>query len=144
MLEAIGVAERLEGVTCPIRAIRVSDGLEARRHRCSIPEARTTRSASWSRTGCSARRLRDAARGGGADRAADAGPARPRWCATRAGVRVALDDGRLLAAPLLVGAEGRNSPTREAAGIPIARWRYDHVAIVATVAHERPHGEHRL
>ena len=28
MLEAIGVAERLEGVTCPIRAIRVSDGLK--------------------------------------------------------------------------------------------------------------------
>src|SRR4051812_46017260 len=28
MLEAIGVAGRLEGVTCPIRAIRVSDGLK--------------------------------------------------------------------------------------------------------------------
>ena len=56
-------------------------------------------------------------------------------------MRVALADGRLLAAPLLVAAEGRNSPTREAAGIPLARWAYDHVAIVATVAHERPHGE---
>src|SRR6185436_16543001 len=28
MLETIGVAERLEGRTCPIRAIRVADGLE--------------------------------------------------------------------------------------------------------------------
>ena len=28
---------------------------------------------------------------------------------------------------------------REAAGLAIARWRYDHVAIVATVTHERPH-----
>ena len=28
MLEAIGVAERLEGMTSPIRAIRVSDGLK--------------------------------------------------------------------------------------------------------------------
>src|SRR5882672_2460449 len=28
MLEAIGVAERLAGVTCAIRAIRVSDGLK--------------------------------------------------------------------------------------------------------------------
>src|SRR6185436_16922614 len=27
MLEALGVAARLEGTTCPIRAIRVSDGL---------------------------------------------------------------------------------------------------------------------
>ena len=56
-----------------------------------------------------------------------------------AGVRVALEDGRLAAAPLLVGAEGRSSPMRESAGIPMARWSYDHVAIVATVTHERSH-----
>jgi 2-octaprenyl-6-methoxyphenol hydroxylase len=54
-------------------------------------------------------------------------------------VRVALEDSRLLAAPLLVGAEGRNSPTREAANIPIARWSYDHAALVLTVTHERHH-----
>src|SRR6185369_3104716 len=28
MLETIGIADRLEGMTCPIRAIRVSDALE--------------------------------------------------------------------------------------------------------------------
>jgi len=56
-----------------------------------------------------------------------------------AGARVALDDGRLAAAPLLVGADGRHSPLREAATIPLAQWRYDHVAIVATVAHESWH-----
>jgi 2-octaprenyl-6-methoxyphenol hydroxylase len=67
-------------------------------------------------------------------------PARPAETVRDAnGVRVALDDGRALAAPLLVGAEGRGSPIREAAHIPLARWAYDHVAIVATVAHERPH-----
>ena len=31
------------------------------------------------------------------------------------------------------------TPTREAAGIPIARWKYDHAAIVSTLRHERPH-----
>ena len=56
-----------------------------------------------------------------------------------AGVRIALDDGRLIGAPLLIGAEGRNSPTREAANIPLARWNYDHAAIIATVNHERSH-----
>ena len=56
-----------------------------------------------------------------------------------AGVRVKLDDGGEARAPLLIGAEGRNSPVREAANIPLARWRYDHVAIVATVTHERDH-----
>jgi 2-octaprenyl-6-methoxyphenol hydroxylase len=55
------------------------------------------------------------------------------------GVRVALEDSRLINAPLLIGAEGRNSPTRESANIPIARWSYDHAAIVATVTHERHH-----
>jgi 2-octaprenyl-6-methoxyphenol hydroxylase len=36
-------------------------------------------------------------------------------------------------------AEGRNSPTREVAGIRIARWQYDHAAIVSVLRHERPH-----
>src|SRR5690606_19239939 len=56
-----------------------------------------------------------------------------------AGVRVALTDGRLIEAPLLVGAEGRSSPTRQAAGIRSARWSYEHTAIVTTVSHPRPH-----
>jgi 2-octaprenyl-6-methoxyphenol hydroxylase len=55
------------------------------------------------------------------------------------GVIVRLEDGRTLAGPLLVAAEGRNSPMREAAGIRCARWRYDHSAIVSTLRHERPH-----
>ena len=42
-------------------------------------------------------------------------------------------------APLLIGAEGRNSPTREAARIPLARWRYDHAAIIVGIEHERHH-----
>jgi 2-octaprenyl-6-methoxyphenol hydroxylase len=54
-------------------------------------------------------------------------------------VVVALQDGRKLAAPLLVGADGRNSTTREAAGINIARWKYDHQAIVSVIRHLRPH-----
>ncbi|HYX45562.1 MAG TPA: UbiH/UbiF/VisC/COQ6 family ubiquinone biosynthesis hydroxylase [Sphingomicrobium sp.] len=55
------------------------------------------------------------------------------------GVVVALKDGRKLQAPLLVAADGRNSPAREAAGINIARWKYDHQAIVSVLRHERPH-----
>ena len=55
------------------------------------------------------------------------------------GVRVRLEDGRVVGAPLLVAAEGRNSPMREAAGIRCARWRYEHRAIVSTLRHERPH-----
>ena len=55
------------------------------------------------------------------------------------GVAVTLEDGRKLSAPLLVGADGRNSATRETAGIAVARWKYDHQAIVSVLRHERPH-----
>jgi 2-octaprenyl-6-methoxyphenol hydroxylase len=55
------------------------------------------------------------------------------------GVVVALEDGRKLSAPLLVAADGRNSKTREAAGINVARWKYDHQAIVSVLRHDRPH-----
>ena len=139
MLEAIGVAERLEGRTCPIRAIRVSDGLEPggilfdaedpEDPLGTMVENRLLRAA-----------LRDAAKE--ADHIALLMPARPgETVRDAAGARVALEDGRLLAAPLLVAAEGRHSPMREQADIPLARWAYDHVAIVATIVHERPHGE---
>ncbi|MEN3972548.1 UbiH/UbiF/VisC/COQ6 family ubiquinone biosynthesis hydroxylase [Sphingomicrobium sp. XHP0235] len=55
------------------------------------------------------------------------------------GVRLTLDDGETLEARLLVAADGRSSPMREAAGIRTAQWRYDHAAIVSILAHERPH-----
>jgi 2-octaprenyl-6-methoxyphenol hydroxylase len=55
------------------------------------------------------------------------------------GVEVTLDDGTEIRGALLVAAEGRNSPTREAAGIRVARWKYDHAAIVSTLRHALPH-----
>jgi 2-octaprenyl-6-methoxyphenol hydroxylase len=139
MLGALGVAARLEGMTCPIRAIRVSDGLapggilfdpgDEAEPLGTMIENRLLRAA-----------LQASARE--AERIELLMPARPAEVVRdAAGVRVALDDGRLLAAPLLVAAEGRNSPSREAASIPIARWAYDHVAIVATIAHDEPNRE---
>lgn len=53
--------------------------------------------------------------------------------------RVTLDTGAQLSAPLLIAAEGRNSPTRTAAGIKIANWRYDHTAIISAFDHSRNH-----
>jgi 2-octaprenyl-6-methoxyphenol hydroxylase len=56
------------------------------------------------------------------------------------GVRVTLDNGEQLTASLLIVAEGRASATREAAGINVAQWTYDHEALVSVVAHDKPHG----
>ena len=55
------------------------------------------------------------------------------------GVAAVLADGRKLKGRLMVAAEGRQSPTRDAAGITIAKWDYHHRAIIAGLTHERPH-----
>jgi len=137
MLQTIGVADHLPEPGCPIRTIQVADGLdpgglafetaEGDEPLGSMNENRNLRAALRAR--------------------AEAG--RKLWLLWKSravavergehGVMVSLEDGRKLSAPLLVAAEGRNSPTRGAAGIRIARWRYDHTAIVSVLRHERPH-----
>ncbi len=57
-----------------------------------------------------------------------------------AGVTVTLANGETLRAPLLVGADGRRSFVRQAVGIRTIAWDYPVTAIVATIAHEEPHG----
>jgi 2-octaprenyl-6-methoxyphenol hydroxylase len=137
MLDAIGVGERLEGEGCPIRSIRVSDGLEPGGIVFDPPEGDDPLGMMFEN-----RRLRQALR----ETAAAADNIRLLMPAEAAEVvrdgvsaRIALADGRLVAAPLLVGAEGRNSPTRDAAAIPMARWQYEHAAVVLTIDHECDH-----
>lgn len=52
---------------------------------------------------------------------------------------VRLADGRELRAPLVVGAEGRTSPVRQAAGIGVVGWGYGQSGVVVTVALEHDH-----
>lgn len=52
---------------------------------------------------------------------------------------VSLDNGDTLSAPLVIGADGRNSLCREAAGIDVHRWDYPQSAIVCVVEHDQPH-----
>lgn len=55
------------------------------------------------------------------------------------GAEVVLADGELLAGALIVGADGRRSIVREAAGIPVVEERYPQVAVTANLGHTRPH-----
>jgi len=55
------------------------------------------------------------------------------------GVSAKLADGRILEASLLVGAEGRRSPTREDEGLAMAQWDYSHRAIIVGLDHSEPH-----
>jgi len=56
------------------------------------------------------------------------------------GVEVHLADGSVIAATLLVAADGARSKLRERAGIATHGWDYDQSGIVVTVGHERDHG----
>ena len=136
MLRAIGVEDYLHEPGCPIRRIAVADGVEPGGLHF---DAEDDEPLGWMHEN---RHLRAALQA-----AAEAGKNNWLLWKSRAisvdrgefGVVVDLEDGRKLHAPLLIAAEGRNSPTREAAGIRIARWKYDHQAIVSVLRHEHPH-----
>lgn len=53
--------------------------------------------------------------------------------------RLALEDGRLLSAPLLVAADGGQSALRGMAGIGVIGHDYGQVGLVTTIGHDLPH-----
>ncbi|WP_243730872.1 UbiH/UbiF/VisC/COQ6 family ubiquinone biosynthesis hydroxylase [Rubellimicrobium sp. CFH 75288] len=57
-----------------------------------------------------------------------------------AGLSARLGDGRMLEARVLVGADGRRSPTARQAGIGRIERPYGQTAVTASLVHERPHG----
>jgi 2-octaprenyl-6-methoxyphenol hydroxylase len=136
MLEAIGVAEHLAEAGCPIWRIAVADGLKPGSLHFDpdddeplgfMHENRNLRAALQARAEAGKRLwLMWKSRVSNVDRG-------------EYGVVVGLEDGRKLSAPLLIAADGRNSRTRVDAGINVARWKYDHQAIVSVLRHEKPH-----
>jgi 2-octaprenyl-6-methoxyphenol hydroxylase len=137
MLEATGVADHFPAPGCPILKIQVADGLNP--GGLAFEPGEDEGPLGWMNEN---RNLRAALRA-----RAEAG--KNLWLLWKSRVAevergdqsvvVSLEDGRKLTAPLLVGAEGRNSPMREQAGIRMARWRYDHMAIVSVLRHEFSH-----
>lgn len=55
------------------------------------------------------------------------------------GAVVTLGDGSQIRARLLVGADGRDSPVRQALGIGVRRFRYGQKALAFAVTHDVPH-----
>lgn len=137
MFDAIGISDHFPVPGCPIRRIEVADGLEP--GGLVFDPGDDDEPLGWMNEN---RHLRSAL----LSRAETGQNIRLMWKAKPAevirgehGVFVHLEDGRVARAPMLVAAEGRNSPMREAAGIRVARWKYDHSAIVSTLRHDRPH-----
>ena len=137
MFDTVGISDHFPEPGCPIRRIEVADGLDP--GGLAFDPGDDEEPLGWMHEN---RHLRAAL----AARAEAGANIWLMWKAKPArvdrgdhGVTVHLEDGRRVGAPLLIAAEGRNSPMREAAGIRCARWKYDHAAIVSTLRHERPH-----
>lgn len=137
MMEAIGLADELRAHGCPIRGIEVRDGLS---RECldftPAPDAEPLGTMVENRI--LRRVLHEAAK-----RATHIDLRQPARAdsVTRDAHRAtaALSDGTTVQASLLVAAEGRNSPTREAAGLRTAGWKYDSAAIISAFDHSLPH-----
>ena len=137
MFDTIGISDHFPEAGCPIRRIEVADGLEP--GGLAFDPGDDDEPLGWMHEN---RHLRTAL-------LARAEAGKNIWLMWQAkpasvergehGVTVRLEDGRVVGSPLLIAAEGRNSPMRDAAGIRCARWKYDHSAIVSTLRHERPH-----
>lgn len=139
MFGVLGIAERLEPHGCAIHAIKVSDGGKPGQiDFVTAPESDALG------TMVENRQLRLAL--------ADAVKAEPLISLNmpvkvtaqkkdQHGVTLVLADGRELRAPLLVVAEGRRSPTRDAEGFTMAHWSYHHHAMIGAVVHDVPHRE---
>ena len=54
--------------------------------------------------------------------------------------RITLSDGSRIAARLVIGADGRDSAVRQAAGITARKLRYGQKALAFAVTHDLPHG----
>lgn len=137
MFEALGIADRLRDKNNPIDRIWVSEGLSGGALDF-MPDPEDGALGYMVEN----RELRHAL-----DAAAQGEPNITRFQPDRAvetertldGVRMTLASGTEIVASLHVAAEGRNSPTRDAAGISVARWHYPHRALVTAIDHERPH-----
>jgi 2-octaprenyl-6-methoxyphenol hydroxylase len=137
MMSAIGVGKHLAGKGCPIDRIWVSDGLEPGAldfvpdeddgvMGTMVPNRDLRIALAQAAAEAKNLTLFQPDRAVHVDRNAD-------------GVSLTLASGATIEGALLVAAEGRNSPTREAAGINTTRWQYKHTAMVTAIDHEVPH-----
>ncbi len=69
------------------------------------------------------------------------GVATARVTARDAEARVTLSDGTGLSARLVIAADGRDSPIRQAMGIGVRTWRYGQKALSFAVTHPIPHDQ---
>jgi 2-octaprenyl-6-methoxyphenol hydroxylase len=137
MLEALGLGEALAGKGCPIEQIWVSDGLKPGALDF-VPGAEDGYLGQMFENRLLRRTLYEAAKANDAIQlhmpVAISAKRRDTF-----GTTVTLESGEQLSADLMIVAEGRQSQTRDEAGIKIAHWQYKHSAMVGAIFHAKPH-----
>jgi 2-octaprenyl-6-methoxyphenol hydroxylase len=151
LLEAAGAWTKLPEPACPILDIRVSDGRLGRpasplflhfdHQDAAIPGSSPGTSAAAFGWMVEARSLRVAlnAHMHALPSLRVFAPAAVEVTRRDDGAQVQIVGGPRIECRLVVAAEGRNSPLREAAGVPVTRLPYNQTGIVCAVAHARPH-----
>ena len=136
MLGVIGLADQLAPHGCPIKRIEVRDGLQ-RDCLDFTPEGDDAFLGMMIENRIVRRALHEAV-----DKAPNVtllSKTKAEVTRTESGVTATLSSGETIKARLLVAAEGRNSPTRAAAGLNTANWTYPHTAIISAINHSIPH-----
>lgn len=146
LLEAAGVWARLPLPSGPIEGIRVSDGRPGRPASplfLHFDHAEMGEPFGWM---TEARSLRVALNATlhAHETITVAAPAEAGVTRDEAGALVRTGDGRTIRARLVVAAEGRESPLRRQAGIPVTRLAYQQSGLVCAVAHEQSHRNQAL
>jgi 2-octaprenyl-6-methoxyphenol hydroxylase len=141
LLEQSGVWERLPDPTCPIHDIRVSDGRVGRPASplfLHFDHRQVGAPFGWMVEARSLRRALNAQ--------LHALPGLSVFAPVTASVareedaaEIRVVGGPTLRAQVIIGAEGRQSALRDAAGIPVSRVPYGQIGIVCAVSHELPH-----
>ena len=144
LLQEAGVWDALAEPACPIRDIRVSDG---RLGRAASPlllhfdhrEAGDTAAAFGEMVEARSLRVALNARMHALPALRVFAPATAEVDRRDDGATVRIAGGPSIDCRLVVAAEGRNSPLRRAAGIPVTHLPYDQTGIVCAISHQRPH-----
>lgn len=148
VLGTAGLWSRLPDPPCPIRAIRVSDGSIGRPASplhlhfdladAALPDADDYAAFGWMVEARSLRRALNA-RLHQLPALSVHAPAEATVSRRADGVTVEIAGGPRIACRLVVAAEGRDSPLRQQAGIPLTRIPYRQTGLVSAIAHVHPH-----
>lgn len=153
MLDAAGIWQHLPSPSQPIRSITVSDGrpgetASPRGLRFGPEDAPSENGQAtpfgWMIEACNLRAALNHALTTHDGSLVLAAPDTGRFVFSADHVEITLGSGEIYRAPLVIAAEGRQSPLRQQAGIMLTKLPYNQCGLISIIHHERPHEDRAL